>query len=109
MVMRRLISDLITPSPGATPYQAGAMAMAHAITTADGPFWKSDAAVAVVFPVAFQAKPAVCVTLQNSSGTVGLLHRGNSAVSTLGFSAQFWALSSTTVTTLRWAYHAVGQ
>ena len=27
----RLIRDLLTPSPGATPYQAGVMAMAHAM------------------------------------------------------------------------------
>ena len=27
----RLIRDLLTPSPGATPYQAGVMAMAHAV------------------------------------------------------------------------------
>jgi len=26
-----LIRDLLTPSPGATPYQAGVMAMAHAL------------------------------------------------------------------------------
>ena len=29
--MTDLLRDILTPSPGATPYQAGVMAMAHAM------------------------------------------------------------------------------
>jgi len=101
--------DAITAPGGTFPIREINIAkdlLSVAITTAEGSLFSSSA-VTVTFPEAFATTPNVMATIRNSSGTVGILIR-SIIPSTTGFNITFLATSSTTVSTLRITYSAIG-
>lgn len=82
----------------------------HEITNSDGVLFRSNSNISFNFPEDFisAAEVSLRISITAPSGATGLIPRTQSVTAT-GASVSFLATQSTTVSTIRFSYHAIGK